>query len=89
MMCTRCVIKIRTTETKPNPSPNTNSSPKPNPNYPTNPTKPYNLTLYGVHVHQKIFCAKLLEEGFRYFLLLFFLYCQLHARLLPRYETSL
>ena len=41
------LLKIRTTETKPNPNPNTNSNPNPNPTYPTNPTKPQVLTVYG------------------------------------------
>ena len=36
-------ILIGTNETKPNPNPNTN--PNPNPTYPTDPTKPYHLTV--------------------------------------------
>ena len=43
-------LKIRTTETKPYRDPNTNtkSNPNSNPTYPTNPTKPWLLTVCGV-----------------------------------------
>jgi len=34
------LLKIRTTENKPNPNPNINPNPNPNPTYPTNRTKP-------------------------------------------------
>jgi len=46
----RFLIHIRTTETKSNRNPNTNPNPNPNSTnpYPTGPTKPYRLTVYGV-----------------------------------------
>jgi len=42
------LLKIRTSETKPYPNPDTNHNLNPNPTYPTNPTKPKVVTVYGV-----------------------------------------